>query len=75
MGGLHVHARSGAIAGHRLALTHVHLALAGQALGGGDGVIIGPHGAVAAGRYVHGATGHSRRLVRTRALHGNVIGT
>lgn len=71
--GLHVHAGSGTIAAHWLALAHVHLALAAHALGGGNGMVVGAHGAVAAGRHVHGAAWHVGRLVGPWALHGHVI--
>lgn len=72
---LHVHAGSGAVVGHWLALAHVHLALAGNALGGGYCVIVGSHRAVTAGGHVHGTTGHVGRLVWTRTLYGHVVGS
>lgn len=71
--GLYVHAGSGTVAAHWLALAHVHLALAAHALGGGNGVVVGAHGAVAAGRDVHGAAWHVGRLVRPWALHGHMV--
>lgn len=71
--GLHVHAGSGTVVAHWLALAHVHLALAAHALGGGNGMVVGTHGAVAAGRYVHRAAWHVGRLVGPGALHGHVI--
>lgn len=72
---LHVHVWPRAVVSHGLALGHVHLALSWHALGGRDGVIVATHGAVAAGGYIHGATGHIWRLVGawTGTLHGHVI--
>lgn len=74
---LHVHVGSRAIVAHGLSLCHVHLTLSGNALGGGDSVVVAAHRAVATGGHVHGATLHVGRLVRTRtrALHGHVIRT
>lgn len=74
---LHVHVWSRSIVAHSLSLCHVHLALCGHALRGGDSVVVAAHRAVAAGRHVHGAALHGGGLVRpgTRALHGHVIWT
>ena len=73
--GLHVHVWPGAVVAHRLALSHVHLALGWHALGGGDGVVVAAHGSVAAGGHVHGPGGHVGRLVGagSGSLHGHMV--
>lgn len=72
---LHVHVGPRAVIAHGLPLAHIHLPLWLQALWGGHSMVIRPHGAMAASRHVHGATGYAGCLVGPRALYGHVVWT